>query len=371
MQTRLRLLHSWQDQLRTLLPAVRATRTANLALFALGLLWAGTASVPAVAATLPLPAHDASLERRLRRWLANRAVRVGELWTPLLPALLAGKAGQDLRLVFDPTPQNGDASILVLGLVLHKRVLPLAWRVLPQQEAWPERQASLLRAMVAEVVAALPPGCTVTLLADRGITGPAVIDLCTEVGWHYVLRVSVGPAQTNRVRLPGAPEGRLWDLVTSPGQRWAGSAQVFKEAGWRPVELTIRWDRRATEPWVLISDRPAGLPRVREYRRRATAEATYQDCKRRGWDIERSKITARDRFERLLLALHLALWWGQQLGLRVIRTGQRRRFDRADRRDLSVLRLGRCALAEDLLQDRCPPLPFHRRHHQWRYAWLA
>ena len=371
MQTRRQLLHSWQRQVRVLLPAVRATRAANLALFALGLLWAGTISLPALAAALPLGATDASLERRLRRWLANTAVRVSDLWTPLLPALLAGKAGEEVLLVFDPTPQNDTAAILVLGLVDHHRVLPLAWRVVPQQAPWPERQITYLQAMVAEVVAALPAGSTVTLLADRGLTGPDLIDLCRAVGWHFVLRLSVGPTQTNRVRLPDAPEGRLWDLVTGPGQRWAGSAQVFKDAGWRSVALTIRWDRTATEPWVLVSDRPAGAPRVREYRRRVHAEATYQDCKRRGWDIERSKITAQDRFDRLLLALHLALWWAQQLGLRVIRTGQRRRFDRADRRDLSVVRLGRRWLEDEVRHDRCPPLPFFCRHHRWRYAWLA
>lgn len=371
MQTRLQVLHSWQQQVRLLLPQVRATRVANLALLSLGLLWAGSVSLPAVAAALPLAARDPSLERRLRRWLANPAVIVRALWLPLLPALLAGKAGQEVLLVFDPTPQNRDASILVLGIVDHRRVLPLAWRVLPQQEAWPEPQIACLRAMMTEVTAALPPDCTVTLLADRGITSPAVIDLCQAVGWHYVLRVSVGPNQANRVQCPGEPERRLWGMMTGPGQRWAGPAALFKEAGWRSVEVTIRWDRSAPEPWVLVSDRPAGPDRVREYRRRVRAEATYQDCKRRGWDIERSKVTDRNRFARLLLALHLALWWSQQLGLRVIRTGQRRRFDRADRRELSVVRLGRRWLDDELRHDRCPPLPFFRRHHRWRYAWLA
>jgi Transposase DDE domain len=371
MQTRLRLWHTWQTQIRTLLPTVRATRAANLALLALGLLWAGTTSLPVIAAALPLPAVDASLERRLRRWLANTAVVVRALWTPLLPPLLAGKAGQEVVLVFDPTPQNGDAAILVLGIVHHKRVLPLAWRVLPQQTAWAEPQIVSLRAMGEEVAAALPADCTVTLLADRGITGPEVIDLCGELGWHYVLRVSVGPNQTNRVRVLGTVEGRLWELVRGPGQRWAGRVELFKAAGWRRVNLTIRWDQSCPEPWVLVSDRPAGSARVREYRRRMRAEATYQDCKTRGFAIERSKLRDLARLDRLLLALHLALWWGEQLGLRAIRTGQRRRSDRADRRDLSVLRLGRCYLMEDLLHDRCPPLPFHHRPTGWCFTWLA
>jgi hypothetical protein len=371
MQTRLRLLHTWQAQLRTLLPTARVTRTRVLALLSLGLLWAGTVSLPRVAAALPLPVADPSTERRLRRWLANAKVTVRDLWLPLLPEMLAAKRGLEVVLVYDPTPQNADATLLVVGIVDHRRVLPLAWRVVPQQEPWPDRQITYLRAMFGEIVAALPTDCTVTLVADRGVTGPDVIDLCTEIGWHYVLRQSAGATQTHKVVVAGQ-ERSLWSLVTRPGQRWAGAVALFKGAGWRPVELTIRWDRGASEPWVLVSDRPAGPARAREYRRRIRVEATYEDGKSRGFDQEGSKVRDRDRFDRLYLALALALWWGTQLGLRVIRTGHRRRFDRTDRREFSVLRLGRLSLEDRLQHDRCPPLPFHHRPDRgWRYAWLA
>jgi hypothetical protein len=295
---------------------------------------------------------------------------VRDLWGGLLPALLAAKAGQDLTLVFDPTPHQDTATILVLGLVDHKRILPLAWRVVPQREPWAAGLLPVLRAMTREVVAAQPPGCAVTLLADRGLTSPALIDLCGALGWHYVLRVNVNAATSNRVVVDGT-ERALWELVTGPGQRWGGSVTLFKKAGWRTVELTIWWDRRAAEPWLLVSDRPAGSARVRAYRRRARAEATYADCKRRGWDIERTKVTAFDHLDRLLLVLHLALWWTQQLGLRAIRAGQRRCFDRADRRDLSLRRLGRAWLDHLLYHGRCPPLPFHHHHGQWRFVWLS
>ena len=195
-----------------------------------------------------------------------------------------------------------------------------------------------------------------------------MIDLCRELAWHFVLRVSVSPAQTNRGRLPDQPEGRLWDLVSGPGQHWTGTVQLFKSEGWRTVELTIRWDRAAHEPWVLISDQPAGMARVRDYRCRMRAEATYQDGKSRGFQLNRNKLTDHARLDRLLLALHLAWWWGHQLGLRVIRRGQRRQFDRPGRHDLSVLRLARRAIAEALLHDRCPILPFRRDGTAWQYT---
>jgi hypothetical protein len=343
MQTRLRWLPTWQAQLRTLLPAARATRTKVLALLRLGILWAGSVRLPRVAAALPLPVADPSTERRLRRWLANAKVRVADVWTPLLPHLLAARRGQEVLLVYDPTPQHADATLLVVGIVDHKRVLPLTWRVVPQQEPWPDRQITSLRAMFAK------------------IARKEVIDLCAEIGSHYVVRQSVGAAQTNKVVVDGE-ERLLWSLVTRPGQRWAGTVDLFQGAGWRRIEVTIRWDRGADEPWVLVSDRPAGPARAREYRRRVRVEATYEDGKSRGFHQEGSRVRDRDRFARLLVALALAMWWAEQLGLRVIRAGQRRRFDRADRRDLSVIRLGRLGLELLLLHDRCPPLPFH--HHR-------
>jgi hypothetical protein len=161
-------------------------------------------------------------------------------------------------------------------------------------------------------------------------------------------------------------------LVTGPGQRWQGPVDVFKKAGWRSLHLTIRWDRGQDAPWLLASTRAGGAVRVREYRRRAHAEATYADCKTRGFGIAASRVHDLDRLDRVLLIVHLALWWGIQLGLRVIRHGERWRYDRRGRRDLSLLRLGRVALADRL--DRLlqiPPLPFHRTPTGLVFTWLA
>ena len=125
MQTRRQLLQEWDQQLRALLPGVRVTQVAVLACLSLGLLWSGRVTLGAVAASLPLRATDASVVRRLRRWLANPRVAVGRLWPPLLTPLLARWAGRDLLLVLDPTPLDERLSLLLRGLVVHKRILPV------------------------------------------------------------------------------------------------------------------------------------------------------------------------------------------------------------------------------------------------------
>ena len=260
----------------------------------------------------------------------------------------------------------------MLGLVCRRRTLPVAWRVLPQQTRWPQLQITYLRAMFAEVAAALPPGCPVTVIGDRALPSAEVLDACREVGWEAVFRLSADARQSHAVRLADGWIGPVWDLVTGPGQRWSGAVDLFKAAGWRRVAVTIRWQMGQDAPWVLVSTRPGGAARVREYRRRAHAEATYADCKRRGWNLEASRITALDRLNRLLLVVHLALWWTMQLGLRAIRQGQRWRFDRGGRRALSVLRIGRAAVTDLLDREaRVPPLPFRRTPSGFAFTWLA
>lgn len=370
MSSRGRLLHDWMRQVEALLPAARVTRVRVLALGAAGVLWANSVTLGKVAAALPLAASDPSTERRLQRFVSNPAVSIETLWQPLLPVLLAAVGRRELIVVFDPTPYRDCATILCLGVVVRHRILPLLWRVMPQQEPWPERMRAVLEPMLAEIAAALPAGCQVTLLADRGLVGPGVIDAARAVGWHVVLRLRAGAGEETRVRRGAGPEQRVADLPTGPGQRFHEEATIFKGADWRAGHLTIHWDRAAAEPWVLFSDRPGGADRVREYRQRARAEATYQDEKGRGFGLERSKIVARDRLERLLLPLHLALWWAYGLGLQAVRNGQRHRFDRRDRRDLSLVRLGRTACTTALDRDSLPALPFRHTPTGWSFPWL-
>ena len=101
VSSRLQLLHAWIAQITALLPGERVTRGRVLALFALGMVWADTVRVHRVAAALPLGVRVPSVERRLRRFLANPAVTVAALWRPLLPALLAPWAGREVVLVLD------------------------------------------------------------------------------------------------------------------------------------------------------------------------------------------------------------------------------------------------------------------------------
>lgn len=367
MPTRLQLLHRWTTQLQGLVLIARITQLRTWAALSLGLAWSGEIALLKIAATVPGSATDLSRVRAFRRWLANPKVQVEWLWPPVLRALLAGR--REVRLVFDPTPQAGHATLLIVGIVVHKRILPVAWRAVPQQQRWPERQIGLLRALCQMVAAALPTDAQVTLLVDRGITSAAVIDLCHDLGWHFVFRLTATATQSATARLLDGTTCPVWSLVPTQGGHWYGTVALFQAASWRTVQLTIVWACTEDEPWLLLSDLSAGRARQRDYRCRVHCEATYLDSKSRGWRLEASKLTHLDRLDRFVLAFALALWWAELLGLRVIRSGLRHRFDRTDRRDLSLLRLGRRWLAWCLDHQRLPPLLFRVRAHHWICRW--
>lgn len=373
MSSRWQVWHDWTVQLRALLPALRITQVRLLALFVVGMSEAGTVRLHQVAAALPLPVRVPSTERRLGRFLANAAISGERVWQPLLPVLLAPWAGQAVTLVFDPTPLGKTWTVLWVGIVCHRRVLPLAWRLVPQQTAWPDRLAGLLPGLLDPIGTALPAGCHVTLLADRGVSGPALLDACVGRGWAVVLRLNVDGTQAHRLRLPAADAAatgwaedvRLWEVAGQVRSGWHTPAQIFKGAGWRSGHLTVYQRRGDTERWVLFSTQPGGYARVREYARRSRVEATFADGKRRGWGLEQSHVRQEAHLDRLLLVWHLTLWWLHGLGLTVIQRGGRAHYDRRDRRDRSVLRLGWLWLRDLLRTGTAPPFLFRPTPAGW------
>ena len=75
---------------------------------------------------------------------------------------------------------------------------------------------------------------------------------------------------------------------------------------------------------------------------------------------------------RLLLVLFLAFWWLMHLAASCVHSGRRSRYDRHDRRDKGMLRLGRLYLRDserggfDGALRQC--LLLRRQHQQWRFS---
>jgi len=373
------LWEQWQAQVKQLWPGIHGHQKKALALGVLGVIFSGSAVLQRMAESIQerglSQAKMPSIERRLARFVANERIQVSTIWQTFLSRVLVYWQGQPVRLVLDCTPCGDKATIVYLGLLAQSRVLPLIWRVMPLQEAWDEKQWDLLGEMFDEVQPHLV-SCVCTLMADRGLSGAPLVKLCRERGWHYLLRIC--KEHTVRRWMKKGWTGWLacGHLVQQVGQQWFGRVLCWQE-GTLETYLSAVWDDNQREAWFLISDQPAGRRRVQEYAWRMRVESTFQDAKSRGWDLEASLIEQRQRLDRLLLALFIALWWVIHLAASCIHHGQRDRFDRHDRRDKSLFRLGRLWLLDILRRVATSAfaaatltccLPFRKTASGWRFS---
>ena len=183
---------NWHEQLKELLTGIHGHQKKTLAFFVLGIVLSGSAVMQRVAETLSerglSEAKMTSIERRLARFIANERIVVPLIWKLFLEQVLTPFRGQQLYFVLDNTPFRDDLTIVYLGLLVHSRVLPVAWAVMPAQTKWDEGQWDIVGRLLDQVRVHLPD-TSCTLLADRGLAGMPLVKLCTDRGWHYLLRV--------------------------------------------------------------------------------------------------------------------------------------------------------------------------------------
>jgi hypothetical protein len=258
------LWRQWSGQLRAFLPEVQGHRRKALAFCVLGVALAGTARLPRVAEALVgvSAATTPSIERRLSRFLAKQQIVVLPLWTQLLGAFLRLWRARRLVFVLDATSLDERASVLYRGLLVHSRRLPVSWQVLPVHEKWEQRQWEVVGALLDRVIPHVG-AAECTLLADRGLVGHPLVQRCAQRGWHYGLPLSAAhTCQPTRGRW-----AHTWRacqrLVPRRGRQWYGAVQLWQE---RPVsaQVSATWDPGQKDPWIVVSDRPAGRQRVRE-----------------------------------------------------------------------------------------------------------
>ena len=337
------LLDQWSQQVKEVFPSLHAYQQKTLAWCVQGIIESGNAVMQRVAETVWEQSGSetkmVSHERRLQRFVANDGIEVKTCWDQFLQHVLPFWQNKPVTLILDMTPYNAEATIVYIGMVMQSRVLPLAWRVMPQQEKWDQGQWEMLGELFA-LIAHYLTSEQCTLLADRGLSCLALIDLCKRVGWHYVLRIKNEEWCRRKVRHTYRDWQQGKAFVNKPGDQWYGQVLMWKEhefLGW----LSACWEPGYKEAWFLISDRPASHQRVSEYGRRMRVEATFEDQKSRGYLIECSQFKKRDHLDRWLLVVYLATWWIAHLGSSCIHHGHREQVDRKDRRDKGLLRIGR------------------------------
>ena len=356
------MVRQWRHGLEGLLPGLHGHVLNGLAVFSVAMALAGHCHSGRLAAVAPAPrARASSRQRRWERLLGNPRLRpheaMGMLARSLLPSLGAGTGRRRVILILDETPggTKGRLRCMKLSIAYRKRAVPIAFECYEPRRP-PVPMPKLLWRLLRRAARSVPDDCKVTLLADRGLSWPVVLDCCVALGWHYVLRLQ----RDTRVRFPDGTTKSAWALACRRGSRWFGTGVgVFKKAGWRGANLAATWERGCKEPWLLVTDLPATFMRCRNYCKRAWCEQLHRDEKSHGFNWHLSRVRDPSHAGRLVLVMALATLLCLSLGTHVIKRGLRRMLEPAGRRLLSVFQLGIRRLRDCLVNERdCPCRPY-------------
>jgi hypothetical protein len=368
------LCEAWQRQVQGFFISLHGHQSKTLAWFVLGAIRAQSIVIPQVAEALlaESEAKASSIERRLERFLSNPRIDVEQTWEELLTQVMPFFRQGPMRVIIDVTSYEEHAQVIYVGLLQQSRVLPLVWKVMPGQQKWDQG----FWACIDELFKRLAPhvgSADCTIIGDSAFGCFPMLQLCQKYHWHYLFRVA--GQHTCQPRAAGREQGSsiaVSQLVQQPGKRFRGTVRLWQGESIE-TELSIFWDPAEEEALSVISDRTAGKKRIAEYRLRWRVESTFQDGKSRGWDWEGSHVRALDRVNRLLLVLFLLFWWLAHLAATCIHHGKRDRYDRVDRRDKGIFRIGRLYLFDIERRDarggniqQC--LLFRKDTHGWRFS---
>jgi Transposase DDE domain len=349
-----RMVQQWTDSLKALFCSLHGHTLKTLAAFSFAMCCCGHCHSGQLAASVVSAAKPASSRRRWERLLANDALDGSAALGELAATLLAPWTGRRLLLVLDETPGPGDLWSMRLGVAYRKRLLCLNASCYLKHKP-PVFMPRLICRMLKEVAPILPSGAAVTFLCDRGLAWPSVMDAVRKLGWNHVLRLQ----KSTRVKLPDGRIVSAGDLLQRRGKRWHGAAMIFKKAGWREAQVTVVWDKRCKEPWILAAptDGLSGLHAAAAYAKRSWCEQSFRDEKSSGFRWDQSRIQDTTRMMKLILVMTLASLLSISLGTWLIKSGCRRPLDPHRLRRLSLFQLGIRWLRHLLVLTEERPLP--------------
>lgn len=337
------------------LPWADVRHLATCVWMVVGLVGAGTVNLeawcPYVVGRATLAASKVC---RFHRWLANPAIRVQELYAPLIRQSLADWGVERLYVALDTSMLWNQFCIVRVALIYRGRALPLAWQVLAHPSS--SVMYTVYAPLLTYVATLLPVGAPVIFLADRGFADVLLMQHCKRLGWHWRIRIKSNFSVYRR--------GRVYKVrqltVRRGGACFLAHVHITADR-FGPVHLAVAYPPNAPAPWYVLSDEPTDLCTFQEYGRRFDIEENFLDDKSNGFQLADSRLADAAVLTRLGLLLALATLFLVIQGVEVAARQQRRLVDAHWFRGKSYLKIGwdwvRLALNQGLgLQ------------HHWRLA---
>jgi hypothetical protein len=293
--------------------------------------------------------------KQVDRLLSNSGIDVWDSFARWVPHQIGER--RDILVAMDWTDfDHDDQATLVLSLVTgHGRAAPLLWISVWKDELTKQRN-DFEDACLRRLAELTPPGCRVTILADRGFGDQKLFAFLSELGFGYVIRFRGNILVTDA------------DGQTRPAAEWVGKggrARKLLDArvtakGQQVGAVVCVHARDMKEPWCLAtSERDAtAATLINHYARRWTIEPQFRDTKdlRFGMGLSSTRIGEPARRDRLLLISAFATALLTLLGA----VGESLGMDRLLKSNTSKKRTHSLFRQGCMLYELIPNMPKHR-----------
>jgi hypothetical protein len=243
--------------------------------------------------------------KQVDRLLSNSNLDVWEFFERWIAYVVAQRP--EIVVSMDWTEFDADdQSTIAINLVTrHGRATPLLWKTVEKSTLKGKRNGyedeALLR--LREV---LPKGTKVTVLADRGFGDHKLYELCSQLGFDYIIRFRANVRVEDRSGV-ACPAGD-W-VMNHSRPKVLRDARVTAERYQVGAVVTIKAPGMK-DAWLLAcsqADIP-GAEAVKMYGRRFTIEETFRDQKdaRYGMGLSATRIGNPERRDRLMLIFAIA-----------------------------------------------------------------
>jgi len=293
--------------------------------------------------------------KQVDRLLSNTGIDVWDSFARWVPQQVGAR--RDILVAMDWTDFDHDGqSTLVLSLVTgHGRAAALLWLTVWKEEIATHRNdyEDCCLCRLAELV---PPGCRVTILADRGFGDQKLFAFLGELGFGYVIRFR------GNIRVTAE------DGESRPAADWVGKSGRARKlrlarvtAQGQQVGAVVCVHAKAMkEPWCLAASDPEATAAVlvNHYAKRWTIEPSFRDTKdlRFGMGLSSTRIGEPTRRDRLLLISAFATALLTLLGT----VGESLGMDRLLKSNTSKTRTHSLFRQGCMLYDLIPNMPQHR-----------
>jgi len=274
----------------------------------------------------------------IHRFNKNKNVSYEKHFLPFIEVVMVSLGLKEYRLSIDSSKVGRNCTILVIGLVYKKRVIPLAWMIYKGSKGHSsaERQMRLYQ----QVLELLPQEAKVILTGDAEFDNVDSLSMLqSKPNWDFSLRT----AKNIKLSFANAKDSEqysLEELAPTLQEEKFLTAVYFTGQKVGPVNIAILWDKAKQEHFYLVTSAETLAQTQKWYKRRFSIETLFSDTKSRGFGLHKSGINEPKRLARFVIAVFLAYIWMIYLGSLVILDRHLSLITRTDRFVSSIVQLG-------------------------------